>query len=108
MKRIVFLLALCSAATVTNAQRCLEIRTSSLSDLVKIPNSAKSSFNDCQKRKADDHGTIEIVNYGDNYSALDSFMTQTEKKFNLETSSNMETSQASSAQINNAKELVAK
>jgi len=108
MKRIFFLLVIWSVGPAMHAQRCLEIRTSALSDLVKIPASAKSSFNDCHRRKADDHGTIEIADYGDNYNALDSFMSQKEKEFNLEASNSMEIPQASSTQINNAKDLAAK
>src|SRR5215470_17634160 len=105
MKRTFVFAILFLSTMVIKAQRCLDIGTSALSDLIKIPASAKASFNDCHKHKVDEHGTIEISDYGDNYSALDSFMMRKAREFNMETANSLDGSQMSSASIDNAKEL---
>jgi hypothetical protein len=107
MKKLFLFLMLGLNGTILTAQHCLDIRTAAVADLVRVPDSAASAFRDCHTQQNND-GVAAIVNYGDHYADLDSFMTQKARTFSLETYANLQSPQMpSAAEVEDAKQLAA-
>lgn len=82
MKKIILALLFASILANVNAQKCLDIRISSLMNQLEPPADAASSFKKCSTSN-NDRGQKVIDNYGSDIVQLDTLMNRTMRAFTM-------------------------
>lgn len=90
------------------AQRCLKVNIVAVPDLIQLPGSSMASLKDCKTQTAQ-NGRLEIADYGNNTTEVDSELARTSRSFAMASVAGVNTHQQmpSAQDMSDAKQLAA-
>ncbi|HEY4155710.1 MAG TPA: hypothetical protein VGM24_09780 [Puia sp.] len=107
MKKLILFLFSALVWYSPKAQRCLDIRTGAAPALIRLSPDAASAFTDCVTGR-NDHGALQIANYGKNVSDLDTLLSRNTLAFTMASVGNLNAGLPPASDVDAAKQLAQK